>query len=215
MNRLLLPAAAAVITLGACTDPGSISNSNPNQNTQTGAIVGGLIGGLIGSSSSSDKLAKGVIGAGIGAAIGGVIGQQLDKQAEELRRDLDDSIDVQNTGEELVVTMPQDLLFGVDSTTLRADLRSDLNILATNLNDYPDTTVIVVGHTDSTGSDEYNYDLSERRAAVVGDVLTNGGVDFSRVRTVGRGETQPVASNDSASGRAKNRRVEIVIRPNA
>ncbi len=205
----------AVLTLGACTNPDGLGNTNPNQNTQTGAVIGGLIGGFVGASSSDDKLVKGVIGAGIGAAVGGVIGQQLDKQAEELRRDLDGDIDVVNTGEELRVTMPQDLLFAYNRTDLRPDLREDLAVLAANLNDYPDTSVIVAGHTDSDGSEEYNLDLSERRAQTVGNVLVANGVDRFRIQTIGYGESRPVASNDSASGAAQNRRVEIIIRPNA
>jgi len=93
-------------------------------------------------------------------------------------------------------------------------LQSDLRAVAGNLNDYPDTTVVITGHTDDTGSDAYNFDLSERRAAAVGSILTDAGVAFSRVRTLGAGENQPIASNATDAGRAANRRVEIVIRPN-
>jgi outer membrane protein OmpA-like peptidoglycan-associated protein len=212
MKKSVFALGAATILLTACADPSTNSN---NPRTQNGAVIGGLIGGLIGASSSDDKLIKGVAGAGIGAALGGVIGQQLDKQAGDLRRDIDnDAVTIENTGSELRVTMPQDLLFAVDSSTVRGDLQSDLRALANNLNEYPDTTAIITGHTDDTGSDAYNFDLSERRAAAVGGVLTNAGVAFARVRTLGAGESQPIASNATDAGRAQNRRVQIVIRPN-
>lgn len=212
MKTSVFAIGATALFLTACADTSSNSNA---PRTQNGAVIGGLIGGLIGASSSDDQLVKGVVGAGIGAAVGGVIGQQLDKQAGDLRRDIgNDSVTIENTGSELLVTLPQDLLFSVDSATLRADLQSDLRALANNLNQYPDTTVIITGHTDNTGGDAYNFSLSDRRAASVGTVLTNAGVAFGRVRTLGAGETQPIATNETDAGRAQNRRVEIVIRPN-
>ncbi|GFE63071.1 OmpA family protein [Litoreibacter roseus] len=217
MTSKLLITAAAVLALGACTEA-QLANGNgdPNQRAKTGALIGGAIGGLVGASSDDDKLIKGVVGAGVGAAVGGVIGNQLDKQAAELRRDIpDERIRIENTGSELVVTMPQDLLFAVDSASVRSDLQSDLRALANNLRDYPDTTVNIIGHTDSTGSDSYNFSLSERRADAVSFVLQDAGVSRGRIRSFGEGETRPIASNETASGRARNRRVEIIIRPNA
>ncbi|RLJ51611.1 outer membrane protein OmpA-like peptidoglycan-associated protein [Litoreibacter meonggei] len=203
---------AATLAVSACTTD-SVSQANKSQ---TGAIIGGALGGLIGASSNDDKLLKGIVGAGIGAAAGGVIGHQLDKQAEDLRRDIpNENIDIVNTGEELRVTMPQDLLFAVNSSDLRYDLQADLRALAGNLRDYPDTTVNIVGHTDDTGSDGYNYELSERRAQAVAFTLEDAGVTPSRIRSYGQGETRPVASNVTEEGRAQNRRVDIVIRPNA
>lgn len=204
--------AAAVLAVSACTTD-SVSQANKSQ---TGAIIGGALGGLIGASSDDNKLIKGIVGAGIGAAVGGVIGNQLDKQASDLRRDLpNENIQIENTGEELHITMPQDLLFASDSSNLRSDLRSDLAALAGNLQDYPDTTVNIVGHTDDTGSDSHNFDLSERRAQSVAFTLEDAGVTPSRIRSYGQGETRPIASNDTDDGRMKNRRVDIIIRPNA
>lgn len=212
-QKTLIFASVAALALSACTTD---TNDDPNRRTKTGAVIGGLIGGAIGSSSSDDKLVKGVLGAGVGAAIGGAIGASLDKQAQDLRRDIpNQDIKIENTGSELRVTMPQDLLFATDSSAVRSDLRRDLQSLANNLNDYPDTSVIVVGHTDNTGSANYNFDLSQRRAGSVSSVLRNSGVSGRRIRSYGEGEDQPVASNLSVDGRARNRRVEIVIRPNA
>ena len=206
-----LIALPAILVLGACAQPG-----DPNQRTKNGAIVGAAVGGLLGANSTDDnKLERGIIGAAIGGAVGGAIGNELDKQAGELRRDLDSDIAVVNTGSELRVTMPQDLLFATDSASLRGDLVSDIRVLAANLGDYPNSTVFVVGHTDSTGDPGYNQNLSERRAAAVASVLRSEGVSSARLRTQGAGEAQPVASNNTAAGRAQNRRVEIIIRPNA
>lgn len=203
-----LPAAA--LMLAAC------DATTENQRTKNGAIIGAVVGGALGANSTSDnKFERGIIGAAIGGAVGGAIGNELDKQADDLRRDLDSDIGVVNTGSELRVTMPQDLLFATDSDRLRSDLIADIRTVAGSLNDYPNSTVIVVGHTDSTGDASYNQNLSERRAASVAAVLRGEGVAGGRLRTVGQGEAQPVASNATAAGRAQNRRVEIIIRPNA
>ena len=210
----LLLAGPLVVALSAC----SVDNvaSGPTNKSQTGALIGGVLGGLIGASSDDKKFGKGIVGAGIGAAVGGVIGHQLDKQAQELRRDIpNEDITIENTGDELRVTLPDALLFDVDSDFVRPELRADLSALARNLQNYPDTNVVIVGHTDDTGSDAYNFDLSERRAQSVGIILEGQGVAGQRIRSYGEGETQPVASNSTDNGRALNRRVEIVIRPNA
>ena len=109
--------------------------------------------------------------------------------------------------------MPEGILFDFDSAAIRAGLQSDLRALARNLQQYPNTTVDVVGHTDSEGSAEYNMDLSSRRAAAVAGVLLEQGVAPSRIRSYGRGESEPVATNLTPEGRQQNRRVEVIIRP--
>lgn len=211
MRPVFIALPVAAILLAGCATTG-----DPAQRTKNGALIGATVGGLLGANSTSDnKLERGLIGAAIGAGVGGVIGNELDKQAGELRRDLDGDIGVVNTGSELRVTMPQDLLFATDSAQLRGDLVADLRVVARSLNDYPNSTVLVVGHTDSTGSPAYNQTLSERRAQSVANVLSSQGVSSARLRSFGQGEAQPVASNATPSGRALNRRVEIIIRPNA
>ncbi|MEX5727449.1 outer membrane protein OmpA-like peptidoglycan-associated protein [Rhodovulum iodosum] len=214
----LLLTTAALVALTACTDPNTPTN-DPYQRTKEGAMVGGLVGGVLGAITADDSDERGrraVVGAALGAAAGGVIGNQLDKQAAELRRDFgNDSIMVVNTGDRLIVTMPQDILFPTDSATVNPGLQGDLRVLAGSLNDYPNTTVDIIGHTDNTGASEYNQDLSARRATSVASVLTGAGVSPARLRAYGRGEDQPVASNLTPEGRAQNRRVEIVILPSA
>lgn len=194
------------------TNPGTGTNTK----AQTGAILGAAVGGIIGATSDDDKLAKGVVGAAIGGAIGGAIGQQLDKQAADLRQDLgNDDVQIVNTGSELVVTMPQDILFATDSAVVYAGLQQDLAALAGNLQDYPNTTVQVIGHTDDTGTAEYNQELSTRRASAVAAILTANGVAPGRVIAYGKGEHSPIATNLTEEGKAQNRRVEIIITPTA
>jgi len=143
-----------------------------------------------------------------------LIGNALDRQAADLRASMNNSdVQIVNTGNELIVTMPQDILFAVDSYTVRSDLQTDLRALAQNLQSYPNTTVDVIGHTDNTGDAGYNQGLSARRANAVANVILGAGVSSSRVRAFGRGEDAPIASNLTPEGRQQNRRVEIVIRP--
>ncbi|MFA5539952.1 MAG: OmpA family protein [Gemmobacter sp.] len=211
----LILASAGLLALAAC-DPYPQGNPD-NVRTRTGATTGALIGGAIGATSnSSERVLATVAGAAVGAAVGGAIGQHLDRQAADLRQSIGNpDVSVVNTGDALVVTMPQDLLFATDSATLRPDLQRDLQAVAGNLQQYPNSRIEVIGHTDSTGSAAYNQELSQRRANSVANVLRNSGVPANRVIAYGRGEDQPVASNLTPDGRALNRRVEIVIRPTA
>jgi len=211
-------AGSALLILSGCVTPESAANSKPGDNTTAGTIMGGLIGAIAGMemSSKGDRKKGAIVGAIVGAAAGNAIGQTLDEQAADLRRDLNNNqVNVTNTGSELIVTMPQDILFALDNAAVRSDLRRDLGVVAGNLQAYPNSTISIEGHTDNTGTANYNRILSQRRANAVADILVNNGVPPARLYAVGRGENEPVASNLSATGRAQNRRVEIVIRPNA
>ncbi len=211
--------ASALLFVAACTDPSRFDPNAPDVNqTRSGAIVGGITGAIAGiaTSSSDDRLKGAVIGAAVGAGAGAAIGNQLDKQEADLRASLgNNNVDIVNTGSALIVTMPQDILFPVDSAVLRPDLRRDLGTVAANLQAYPSSTVQVIGHTDNTGSASYNLGLSQRRAEAVTQVLINNGVPAGRLQAIGRGEDAPKATNLTAEGRAQNRRVEIIISPNA
>jgi len=217
----LLLAGAAALTLTACTTPERFNDpSDPNRKAKNGAIIGGLVGAAAGVLTAGDdadeKTRAAVLGGVIGAAGGAVIGNELDKQEADLRQSIGNSdVGIVNTGSELIVTMPQDILFAVDSAELRPDLTRDLRALASNLQAYPNSTVDVLGHTDNTGDAGYNQALSQRRAQSVVNVLINNGISSGRLRGIGRGEDAPVASNLTPEGRAQNRRVEIVIRPSA
>lgn len=209
LTKPLILASVSVFALAACDDP-----SNPDlQKTRNGAAIGAAIGvatQIVAGNSTESALKAGAVGAIAGAVIGNV----LDKQERDLRQDLEGSgATITNTGNELIVTLPEAITFDTDSTFVRGSLQDDLAALASNLGQYPDSTVDVIGHTDSVGDASYNQNLSARRAASVENVLLNNGVSGNRIRAYGRGETQAIASNDTASGRAANRRVEVVIRP--
>ena len=215
-SKLPLVLAASALTLVAACDP---AGPNANQNTQQGAALGALGGAVVGALANNDGTVRernqsALIGAALGAGVGAAVGNNLDRQAEELRRQLRNDVGVSNNGRNLVVVLSQDLLFATNSTAVSAVSQNELRIVANSLNKYPNTTVNVIGHTDNTGSAAFNQDLSQRRAQAVSSVLINGGVSPSRIRTLGAGENQPVASNLNAAGRQANRRVEIIITPN-
>jgi len=211
-------AGAALLAVTACTTPERFNSpDDPNRKTKNGAIIGGLVGaaaGVLAGDDGGERRRGAAIGAIVGATGGGLIGARLDQQEADLRASVgNDNIGIVNTGSELIVTMPQDILFAVDSASLRPDLRRDLGALASNLQAYPDTTVDVLGHTDNSGDAGYNQNLSQRRAEAVTGVLIENGISSTRLRAIGRGEDAPVASNLTDEGKAQNRRVEIIIRP--
>lgn len=217
MTRILLPALlTSALALGACTNPeyvtGDPQSRDAYRNTKSGAVLGGILGAVLGEVVADEPAAGAVIGAGFGA----LIGHDLDKQAAELRRDIDNrDVQIVNAGDRLIVTLPEDILFASDSFAVRHDLKDDLRAVAKSLHNYPESVVQVIGHTDSTGSAAHNQTLSERRAEAVADELMDAGVGFERIQTLGAGENRPVASNLTEEGKARNRRVEIVILPNA
>ncbi|MFL4469728.1 OmpA family protein [Tateyamaria armeniaca] len=208
-------ALGAVLVLAAC-DSATFSPDNPNQNRNQGAAIGAASGAVLGALIKDDNRGDGaLVGALVGGAVGAGIGYNLDQQEAELRRDLDSGVTITNTGDRLIVSFPQAILFASGSFTVRPGLNNDMAALANSLQRYPQSTIQIVGHTDSDGDAASNQQLSERRANAVADVLLNQGVPFNRVRTFGRGESQPIATNFTPEGKAQNRRVEIVILPNA
>jgi outer membrane protein OmpA-like peptidoglycan-associated protein len=202
-----LPALAALVATSACA---SLSQKEKGAiiGASTGAVVGGVVGGANGST------AKGaIIGAAVGGAAGAVIGHQMDQQAKEIKQQIPGAV-VERVGEGLQVTFESGLLFPYDSDALTAAAQQNLATLASSLDKYPNTDIIIVGHTDSNGSDSYNLSLSERRANAAVNYLVGRGVSRARLRGAGRGETEPVAANDTDAGRQKNRRVEVAIYAN-
>ena len=214
MKTPLILAAAGTLFLTACVDPNAYPD-DPNARTKNGAVIGGLLGAAAGAATArdGDEFKGAILGGALGAGTGALVGADLDRQAAELRGSLNSNISVTNTGEYLIVNMPQDLLFATDSAAVRGDLRSDLSAVASSLLRYPNSTIQVIGHTDETGTVAYNQDLSQRRAVAVASILRESGVPGGRIAAFGRGEDQPVASNSTPAGRAQNRRVEIIIRP--
>ena len=210
-----LGAVSSFIFLAGCTDPGMISQNDPNRQAKQGALIGAAAGAVIGGLTQDDGKKGAFRGAIVGAGLGGLTGAALDHQERDLRNRLGADAKIVNTGERLIVTMPQDILFATDSASLRPDLTSDIRSVASSLNSYADSTVQVVGHTDNTGDAGYNQSLSLRRAQAVTAILASEGVNTFRMQAVGRGEDAPLATNLTPEGRQLNRRVEIVITPSS
>lgn len=201
-------AAAGGMALSGCTT--DLSQASP---TEQGMIAGAIIGGAIGAMQPGDSTNKAIVGAAAGAVAGGIIGQMLERQQAQLRRDLRDDTQVVNTGESIVVTLSQEVLFDPGSAHVKPEARSELRKLADNLIANPDSTIDIIGHTDNVGPAAENQRLSKQRAEEVRAILVDFGVSPGRLRAYGRGEDEPVASNLTPEGRARNNRVEIVIHP--
>ena len=215
-SRLLVSSAAALslLTVSACvTDPNT--GEQTWSRTAAGGVLGGTLGYLLGDLIGGSTAAR-IIGAGIGGTAGAVIGDQFDDQIRELdEQTAGTGVDVSELGDQeaILVNLPDGVTFAVDSANISPTFRSTLDVIANSLIKYPNSLIDVLGHTDSTGSDSYNLDLSKRRADAVRSYLVQRGVSSARIETIGYGEQYPRASNDTAEGRALNRRVEIKITP--
>ncbi|WP_223847101.1 OmpA family protein [Hymenobacter montanus] len=172
-----------------------------------GAILGRIIGGKSGTAIGA------IIGAAAGGTAGAIIGRKMDKQAAELQKDMQNAR-VERVGEGIKITFDSGILFDTNSAALRPASEADITKMAVVLQKYPDTNVLVEGHTDNTGTDAINQPLSERRAQAVASSTIAKGVSASRVTSKGYGSSQPVADNSTAEGRQANRRVEIAIYAN-
>ncbi|WP_169711791.1 OmpA family protein [Henriciella litoralis] len=208
MNKLMIGAAAAAMALTACEGTGLSTNQ------AYGAGGGALAGAALGTLAGGDDGRNAAIGAAVGALAGGAVGTYMDRQERALRqRTANTEIQVERQGDQIALTMPSSVTFSVNSADLKPEFYGPLNEVAATLNEYPSTAVDVVGHASSDGPDDYNQQLSERRANSVSNYLTSQGVAPVRIQAYGRGETQPIASNDTEAGRAANRRVEILLTP--
>lgn len=208
-SSIVVLAIASTGLAGCATPEGGIGDK-----TKGGAVMGGIIGAIVGANAGGNKKENVVFGTAIGATLGAVIGQELDRQEEALKNSIGGSgATITNTGAELVVTLPEAITFDTGSSVVRPELLGDLNKLAANLNEFDQTTVDVLGHTDNVGEAGFNQQLSAQRADAVRILLINGGVAAGRLRAFGRGENEPKATNLTEEGRQQNRRVEIVIRP--
>ncbi|MEW6050298.1 MAG: OmpA family protein [Candidatus Zixiibacteriota bacterium] len=173
--------------------------------TGAGAVIGGVIGHEAGNTAVGA-----ILGAVVGGAAGAYIGHQMDKQAEEMKRDLEGA-HIERIGEGIKITFESGILFDVNKSDLRTEAKTNLQKLAVILNKYPDTDVLIEGHTDADGSSEHNRELSIRRANSVGSYMTLQQVMGNRLKMMGYGEDQPVASNETVDGKQLNRRVEIAV----
>lgn len=202
MKNLLVVFLLLTLVAVGCTSPGKRTAVGAG----SGAALGGIAGAVIGHQSG--KTGQGaVIGAAAGALLGGTIGNRLDKQAKELEA----IAETQRTENGIVTTLKDNILFDSGKAVLKPVAYDSVNQIADILKKYPEDMVIVIGHTDSIGSDAYNQTLSMQRAQAVRLAMIDRGVPASSIEAVGMGEAKPVATNDTAEGRARNRRVELQI----
>jgi outer membrane protein OmpA-like peptidoglycan-associated protein len=209
MKKIVAGLSVAVLLFGLVS---CASMNKTEQGALIGAGGGAVVGGIVGKLAGNTLLGA-LIGAAVGGAAGAYIGNYMDRQAAEIRRDLEGAR-VDRIGEGIKITFESGLLFDVDKSDLRTVSRDNLAKLAVILNKYGDTNVLIEGHTDSTGADDYNLRLSRERAQSVSYYLATLQVTGSRINTQGYGESQPIASNDSTEGRQANRRVDVAIMAN-
>lgn len=228
-TRLALAAAAMAVALAGCATGGgyygqqSYPQQGPqqvdpsNDRTKKGAIIGAAVGavaGLLSGDDATERRQQALVGAGVGGLAGAAIGNYQDRQERELRSRLAGSgVDVVRQGNNITLNMPSNITFAFDSAELQPQFYPVLDEVAATLREYNQTIVEVAGHTDSVGTDAYNQQLSEQRAASVGNYLMSKGLMRDRFILVGAGESRPIASNDTEAGRAQNRRVEITLVP--
>lgn len=218
MKKLILIGLIAVFVMSGCAtmDQQSKTTKGAVYGTAGGAAAGAILGQVIGGNTKGT-----LIGAAAGAAIGGLagagVGHMMDKQEEEMRQALatSEEVAVRREGDMIALTLKGDVSFDVNSDVVLPGLYNEMDRIAQILVRYPDTTIVVEGHTDSTGSDAYNMQLSDRRANSVKLLLVQRGVADYRITTIGYGESRPVATNNTPEGRQMNRRVEIRVNPNA
>lgn len=214
---VLTAATVATFTLGACTTLDPYTREEKTASATKGAAIGAAAGAVIGLISGDDAVERrqrALILAGVGALAGGSVGYYMDRQEAELRAELEGSgVSVTRIGDNITLNMPGNVTFATDSADLRPAFFDVLNSVTKVLEKYEKTVVEVAGHTDSTGSDAYNQQLSERRAESVARYLQTQGVMDQRIITVGMGERRPVADNSTPEGRQANRRVELTLVP--
>lgn len=220
MNRSATRTLAGLITIAVvatgCTTINPYTGEKQTAKATTGATIGGLTGALLGAATAKkgDRTKGALLGAGVGAIAGGGVGYYMDVQEKKLRDRLQGTgVQVVRDGDNIRLVMPGDVTFETDSASLNSDFFGVLDSVALVLNEYKSTLVTVAGHTDSTGTDQHNQALSEKRATTVAMYLNGRGVVPERLAAIGHGEKYPVASNATADGRAKNRRVEITLDP--
>ncbi len=208
--KVLIIATITTFSVGCATD-------DPNRRAKTGAAIGAIAGAVIGNQSSS-KNGK-FVGAAVGALTGAAVGNYMDKQQQKMERQLaaeqaNNEISITRIDDEtLKLNVSSEISFDHNSASIKSGFRNSLSKVADVISEYDKTAVHVIGHTDSTGSESYNQQLSEQRASSVARHLSGNGVVRTRMRMSGRGENRPIADNATSTGRSQNRRVEIYLKP--
>lgn len=209
-NKLKISILSLVLLIGSNTFFTACKSLTKTQKAAgIGAVAGGSIGALIGKKAGNTAIGA-VIGGAIGGTAGAYIGRSMDKQAKEIEQSVPGA-EVIPAGEGIIVKFASGILFASDKYDLMQNAKDNISNLANSLNKYPNTDVMIIGHTDSDGTDEYNLALSLNRAESVKNYAALKGVDSNRLKVIGKGETEPIATNLTVEGKASNRRVEIVI----
>ncbi|WP_199136246.1 OmpA family protein [Pedobacter sp. ASV12] len=208
-SRFKIATLSVAFAIGAMTFQGCDSLTNTQKGAGIGAAAGGVIGGIIGKKAGNTAVGA-IIGAAVGGTAGGFIGKRMDKQAAEIQNAIPNA-EVIREGEGIIVKFDSGILFDFDKFDLKDAAKQNIQSLASSINQYPGTDIKVIGHTDSRGTEQYNMNLSEKRAAAVKAYAVSQGVPPARLITVGKGFSEPIADNATDAGRAANRRVEIVI----
>jgi outer membrane protein OmpA-like peptidoglycan-associated protein len=194
----------------------SLAGCKTMNKSQKGAVIGGasggVVGGVVGRAFGNTAMGA-IVGAAVGGVGGAVIGRQMDKQAEEIAKEMGDA-EVIREGEAIVIKFKEQVLFAYDRSDLNPNAKTSLDKLRTTLLKYPETNITIIGHTDSKGTKQYNQILSESRANSVVNYTSQNGIDRNRLTAIGKGETDPIATNNTEEGSASNRRVEFVITAN-
>ena len=212
-QKFAVAALAAVTLIAGCTTVDPYTGERTPNRTANSAIIGAIGGAAVGTLAGGNDSRNAAVGAAVGAIAGAGVGAYMDAQERKLREQMRNSgVGVTRTAEnEITLNMPSDITFDVDRSDIKPQFQSTLTSVAQTLREYPSTTVDVAGHADSTGPDDYNQALSQRRADAVAQSLVSNGVQAVRVVAVGFGEARPIADNATASGRQANRRVEIKL----
>jgi outer membrane protein OmpA-like peptidoglycan-associated protein len=218
MTSKLLVAAVASLALTACSTVNPYTGDSQLSKTAGGGLIGAgsgaVVGAIVGTATGADPRVAALLGAGIGGVAGAAIGSYMDQQEAELRAQLQGTgVSVTRVGNQIILNMPSNITFAVDSAKVQTTFSETLISVGLVLKKFNKTIVDVYGHTDDTGSDTYNQDLSQRRAVAVATILANQGIDQRRFYIEGKGEDDPIASNSNETGRSQNRRVEIQISP--
>lgn len=218
MKTKIIATIAAAAMLSACTTTDPFTGQQQLSRTSGGALLGaggGAIGGaVIGTATGADPRVAALIGAGVGALAGGAIGNYMDQQEAELRAQLQGTgVSVTRVGDQIILNMPSNVTFDVDSAEVKPSFQPTMQSVALVMERFNRTIVDVYGHTDSDGSEDYNLNLSRQRAVSVANLIASNGVDSRRFFVEGKGESDPIASNNTQAGKAANRRVEIQISP--
>ncbi len=213
MIRKVSAALAALLLMAGCTTVDPVTGEREPNRTANGAIIGAIVGAAAGTLAGGDDRRNAMVGAGIGALGGAAIGNYMDRTYQNLRERLAGTgVGVERVSQsQIKLIFPADLTFDFNRDAVKSQFVGTLRDTGNVLRTYDQTTVDVIGHADSVGPDDYNLDLSQRRASNVASILQSGGVSSARILRAGRGESEPVASNATDSGRAQNRRVEVYI----